>query len=760
LKGIRVVDPACGSGAFLISAFRRLLAERVAAARDVERTAGRPARVIDEAPIIAEILRNNIYGVDINPASVEIAKLALWLHSARAAARLSSLEHTIRIGNSLVGDDFWTGRQRTAQAEERVRAFDWRSAFPEVWPADRDGGFDVVLGNPPYVKLQNLMKVDPDVVAYLAAARGDDTYVSARTGNLDLYLPFIEKGLRLLAPGGRMAYIAPSLWTVNQYGEGLRGLVRRGRHLDRWLDFKAHQVFEEVITYTALQFFTREPRDAVRIATAPNGEMADVDWSDADLAVPYDSIPETGEWLIATGLERAPIERLARDCLRLDDPSLTTAIFQGLITSADHIYHLGRVGTGRYRCTPKGRGSVPYEVQIEDAIMKPLVSGPEAKRYEEPETDTYLLFPYERDARGAMRLITADEMTRRFPRAWAHFRRWEQELRRRESNAFDDETWYRLGRNQNLDKQDIPKLIVAQTVPEMRVCADYAGVNHLNNVRVNGILPARGADQSFLLGVLNGRVADFIFRRIGKPKQGGWYEANRQFIAPLPIPNPSAAARAEIARRARRLQERWTRRRDLLREADDRLSVLARARQPARWLWSDLPSLPDLSEQAPRGLRLTTDRRKWAEERLDEMEAARVEALQAALDRGGRREARFERGELRLYESGVVVLDKIYLDEAAGRLAEAYWRWLLLSGPAREAERFASDLRRPPAPSDVPAAAQFIERVATLAEEVAAIEVAERALNEVLYGLYRLAPEERNLVENELGRRNVLTESG
>lgn len=571
MKGIRVVDPACGSGAFLISAFRRLLAERVAAARDVERTAGRPARVIDEAPIIAEILRNNIYGVDINPASVEIAKLALWLHSARAAARLSSLEHTIRIGNSLVGDDFWTGRQRTAQAEERVRAFDWRSAFPEVWPADRDGGFDVVLGNPPYVKLQNLMKVDPDVVAYLAAARGDDTYVSARTGNL----PFIEKGLRLLAPGGRMAYIAPSLWTVNQYGEGLRGLVRRGRHLDRWLDFKAHQVFEEVIIYTALQFFTREPRDAVRIATAPNGEMADVDWSDADLAVPYDSIPETGEWLIATGLERALIERLARDCLRLDDPSLTTAIFQGLITSADHIYHLGRVGTGRYRCTPKGRGSVPYEVQIEDAIMKPLVSGPEAKRYEEPETDTYLLFPYERDARGAMRLITADEMTRRFPRAWAHFRRWEQELRRRESNAFDDETWYRLGRNQNLDKQDIPKLIVAQTVPEMRVCADYAGVNHLNNVRVNGILPARGADQSFLLGVLNGRVADFIFRRIGKPKQGGWYEANRQFIAPLPIPNPSAAARAEIARRARRLQERWTRRRDLLREADDRLSVLA-----------------------------------------------------------------------------------------------------------------------------------------------------------------------------------------
>src|ERR1700730_1391046 len=124
------------------------------------------------------------------------------------------------------------------------------------------------------------------------------------------------------------------------------------------------------------------------------------------------------------------------------------------------------------------------------------------------------------------------------------------------------------------------------------------------------------------------------------------------------------------------------------------------------------------------------------------MEAARVEALQAALDRGGRREVRFERGELRLYVSGAAVLDKIYLDEAAGRLTKAYWHWLLLNGPAREAERFAADLRRPPAPSDAPAAAQFIEHVATLAAEVAAIDADERALNEELYALYGLSPEE------------------
>jgi hypothetical protein len=259
---------------------------------------------------------------------------------------------------------------------------------------------------------------------------------------------------------------------------------------------------------------------------------------------------------------------------------------------------------------------------------------------------------------------------------------------------------------------------------------------------------------------LNGSVADFVFKRIGKPKQGGWYEANRQFIAPLPVPSASPEAYAGFAARARGLQQRWTHRRELLRQADERLAVLARARHPARWLWPDLPTLPEMTERAPRGLRLAVDRRRWAEERLDELEASRLEALRASLDRGGRREVRFEDGELRLYVSGTVVLDKIYLDESSGRLTETYWRWLLLSGPAREAERFASDLRRPPAPSDAPAAAQFIERVAALAEEVAAIEADERAMNETLYALYRLTPEERNLVENESRHRHAVATGG
>jgi hypothetical protein len=332
---------------------------------------------------------------------------------------------------------------------------------------------------------------------------------------------------------------------------------------------------------------------------------------------------------------------------------------------------------------------------------------------------------------------------------------WRSVLEKRDNGALKAEDWYRFSRSQSLERAGTKKLCAAGTVPSLRFAYDANGTFFLTGGRVDGVVPSNDVDPWFLLGALNGSVCDFVFRRIGRVKQGGWFEANKQFIAPLPIPNVSAGISADIAGRARQLQERWTDRRDLLQQAADRLSVLARTRHPARWLWPELPTLPEMAEKAPKGLRIATDRRKWASERLDEMEAARVEALQAALDRGGRRQVRFDGGELRLYVSGTVVLDKIFLDDAAGRLTKAYWRWLLLSGPGREAERFAADLRRPPATTDAPAAAQFIERVAALTGEVAAIEADERALNETLSQLYGLTPDERNLVENEPGRRNA-----
>ncbi len=290
LKSLTVLDPACGSGAFLITVLRYL----VGAWHEVQGLRGQLTKGLaqkdDDAALIADILRANIYGVDINAASVEIARLALWLHTARGDKPLSSLDKNIREGNSLIDSDFFKGqidlRFYDESEKERVNAFDWATEFPEVFER---GGFDAVVGNPPYVKLQNFRTVHADMAAFLRDGRasvGALPYASTTTGNFDLYLPFIEKGITLLNNKGRLGYIAPSLWIMNEYGEGLRRLISAGRNLERWIDFKAYQVFEESTTYTALQFFTKAPNNDILVADASTGEIPQDPWADPGCALP------------------------------------------------------------------------------------------------------------------------------------------------------------------------------------------------------------------------------------------------------------------------------------------------------------------------------------------------------------------------------------------------------------------------------------------------------------------------------------------
>jgi type I restriction-modification system DNA methylase subunit len=206
LRRIRIIDPACGSGAFLIVALRHLEKE-FAAVADAALRSGALAAAIDEAKITEMILADNLFGVDINPSSVEIAKLSLWLHTAMPNKPLSGLDETIRCGNSLVDKRFYNKRNiLDAEERDRINTFEWEDMFSP-------GSFDAVVGNPQYVKLQNFRKVHADMADWLVSgSSGEAPYQATRTGNFDLYLPFIEKGLSLLNGGGRMGYIAPNLW--------------------------------------------------------------------------------------------------------------------------------------------------------------------------------------------------------------------------------------------------------------------------------------------------------------------------------------------------------------------------------------------------------------------------------------------------------------------------------------------------------------------------------------------------------------------
>ena len=198
LMSLKIVDPACGSGAFLNQAVNFLIEEHKYFDDLVAELTNSPLRLFDTD---IAILENNIYGVDINEESIEIAKLSLWLRTARPGRKLSNLSNNIKCGNSLIDDPEVAGD----------KAFNWLEQFPEVFA---NGGFDVVIGNPPYVRSRGLFLENEK--NYFTSTYETSTY------QLDLYKLFIEKSCKLLSKKGLLSFITPSVFLINDYDKPLR----------------------------------------------------------------------------------------------------------------------------------------------------------------------------------------------------------------------------------------------------------------------------------------------------------------------------------------------------------------------------------------------------------------------------------------------------------------------------------------------------------------------------------------------------------
>lgn len=761
LGKLKVLDPACGSGAFLIQALELLLRERSWATEERERITLSGA-LFDIDKITKAILTENLYGVDINAESVEITRLALWLRSALPDRPLCSLDNNIRHGNSLVGPDFYQDRQAKLFSEEErehINVFDWKASFPDVFsrPGDR-AGFDCVIGNPPYVKLQNFKQVDSVVAKYLVEARRpDDTplYESTQTQNFDLYLPFIERGVELLNSAGRMGFIAPSVWLVNEYGLGLRRKVHDTRCLERWVDLKDYQVFQEALTYTAIQFFRGKPTPAISCRFVPNGKIAGTEWSTPDAFISYSSLARDKPWVFLPGAELALLDRLTKTCIRLDQYPGSTIGFRGAESGDDDLFHFVRIGPNKYRHARGAPRPDEAEIDFEDAIMKALVSGDDVQRYTAPTASTWILFPY--DISGRPRLYDAVTLEREFPATWSYLKRHERELRDRESGRMDkDDRWWGYNYPKNLDKHHLPKIGIPQTVQHLAAFFDDKGSVYFNNVRVGGILVPTEQDSWFLLGVLNSSVADFAFRRGGaRPKEGGYFEANKQFLAPLPIPPSNDVQKTMASNAAKELQRLYTARAMSMIEIDRRLESKHTKddERSESWLWGDVGTTESWKAQAPTELkgRLLT---AWAKEKLAAALLEKLQEINTRLHAGAVLTVREATGELGLDVDGIPVISDLFVEASEAPFIAAQWRQKVRKTnvteafKARQLVRMLLSLR---ASTQDALRKQVIEADVKLRALDVEIAAAERSMDELLYSLYKLTPEERALVER--GRR-------
>lgn len=251
LLSLKICDPACGSGAFLNAALQFLKAEH---ALIDELTAKLYGDTLIFQEVENAILENNLYGVDINEESVEIAKLSLWLHTAQKGRKLSTLNNNIKCGNSLIDDPTIAGE----------KAFCWEKEFPEVFG---EGGFDVVIGNPPYVNMVNILDEKQ--------RKFYQSHYKTVKNKSDLYSIFTEKSSHLLKSNGQFGFIFSNSWMGTESFSSFRDFLAKDVKVTKLVQLPPG-VFADATVTTVLCFYeniTPTEDDFIEIETCVNQEF-------------------------------------------------------------------------------------------------------------------------------------------------------------------------------------------------------------------------------------------------------------------------------------------------------------------------------------------------------------------------------------------------------------------------------------------------------------------------------------------------------
>ena len=486
LLQITICDPACGSGAFLNQALEFLIAEH----RYIDELS---AKYNKDSLVLSDvengILENNLFGVDINEESMEIAKLSLWLRTAQKNRKLNDLSNNIKCGNSLVDDKEIDGE----------KAFKWKVEFPKVFSK---GGFDIVIGNPPYGS-----KMD-DVLKQHLKHKFSEVHMKMH----DLYIYFINQSIHtLLKPNGRIGFIVPNTLLFQLTFENLRKYILENLTLSTVINLGG-EIFEdaEVPTCIFSGIKNKSSKYDFEYLDIRDLEIKSVDFKNIEKSLysKSDLFKSKSNVFGISKTNQAIIDRLENNTIELN--SIVSQVSYGIGSGGDKIFRL--------------KGVKCKEIVIEEHLLHPVISGGNISRYGISYEDEFIIY------------ITKNENEKQIPNTIDYLQQFKKKLSSKRETLKGLIPWWSLHWPRNKELFSSPKLVLRQTGDSITASFDDFGYFVMDSVMVIKLLAESKYNYETILAILNSRLSNFYYNQLVQEKGRTFAQVKPQNIRKLRIP--------------------------------------------------------------------------------------------------------------------------------------------------------------------------------------------------------------------------------
>jgi TaqI-like C-terminal specificity domain/Eco57I restriction-modification methylase len=550
LKAVTVCDPACGSGAYLLGMMHELLELRACLfASDKLGAESVYARKL-------EIIEHNLYGVDKDVFAVNIARLRLWLSLSVDGDKpqpLPNLKYKLEQGDSLITpvmvsqlslravsvqefqrlkSEYLTahGKEKKVGLEKAIENikeqiatftpgvykagdFDWMVDFAEIMA---DGGFDIQVANPPYVRQESIVDMKPTL---------KKVFPQIYSGKSDLYCYFYARSLQLLKPGGMIAFISSNKWFRSGYGAKLRKHISETCQIYNITDFGELPVFKNAATFPMI-FIAQNSEIEFQSTIFTQVKTLDFPYpnipaiiSSQGLLLPQNAI-NGNNWTLADSTAAKQIQQMKLKGTPLKE-YVKVQIYSGIKTGYNPAFWINGAT----------RNNLILSDKKSSQIIKKLVKGEDIRKWHLQENDLYLIYTHS--------FTNIEE--------YPAIKNYLSEFRNRLENRAGNQSWWQLQQAQNRgDIWDKPKIIYPDICKESRFTFDAEGIY----ADMKGFILA--SSDLYLLGVLNSKLAWWYLQQtcavLGDAQSNGRLQLKKQYIDLLPIPQASEIERKAISK--------------------------------------------------------------------------------------------------------------------------------------------------------------------------------------------------------------------